>query len=316
MVGRNFFRDNKVASTNLWTMVRLELLSEDVATVEEILFEEGATSIDLGDGYLDGISEKPIYEKVDYDDQLRWDQVVLLAIFPHDEEIITRLQLAFEKCGLDATCIKNQQSFPDRDWVLSSRQQFPISKITKNFWVVPSWEKEKIIGEDDIVSLIIDPGAAFGTGSHATTRLCLSWLVKHPPSNRKVIDYGCGSGILGIAAKKLGASSVIGYDIDEEAIFTAQQNSKINLVEVEVRSVNQEVTETCDLLVANILTNPLIVLAPLFASLVVDDGKLILSGILRQQENLIISAFNPWFSFPDYWEKDGWLLLQGTRKKV
>ncbi len=198
----------------------------------------------------------------------------------------------------------------DQDWVRLTQQQFEPIQITQRLQISPSWSAVKD-GSD--VNIILDPGLAFGTGSHPTTQLCLEWLEHHITNGKTVIDYGCGSGILAIAAKKFGAGDVVAVDIDEDAIQSTCYNAKRNKTAVEVISAIENVNIKADIVVANILPSPLTVLAPLLAQLVKPGGQIVLSGILVDQGPDLMSLYGQWFEMDTYKVMDEWVCLQGNK---
>jgi ribosomal protein L11 methyltransferase len=188
-------------------------------------------------------------------------------------------------------------------------------KFGENLWVCPSWESQAELPSDAII-INMDPGLAFGTGSHQTTSLCLEYLDANPPKNIDVIDFGCGTGILAIAAAKLGASRVLAIDNDPQAIISSKDNVINNQCESIIKTIhskNEIDFEGCDLLIANILTNPLIKLAPTFAALVNPDGELLLSGILKKQVDRVVSCYSEYFTNLEVSNIDEWYRVTGTR---
>jgi ribosomal protein L11 methyltransferase len=181
-------------------------------------------------------------------------------------------------------------------------------------WIVPSWHAAP---NANAINLVLDPGMAFGTGSHPTTFLCLQWLSKVLGGGRgtqlRLLDYGCGSGILGIAAAKLGVASVLGVDIDDNALIAAHSNAATNGVTLGLRRSGEKLEERFDIVVANILTNPLCVLAPLLAGCVATGGRIALSGILATQAERVIAAYAPWIALKVNAEREGWVCLEGRQ---
>jgi ribosomal protein L11 methyltransferase len=171
--------------------------------------------------------------------------------------------------------------------------------------------------DTEAVVLDLDPGLAFGTGTHPTTALCLQWLDGHPPRGREVLDFGCGSGILAIAALKLGAAHALGTDIDDQALWASRENARRNGVEARLTLMLPEALPDTpvDLLLANILANPLIQLAPRLAMLVKPDGQLLLSGILAEQAETVMAAYAPWIRFDPILEQEGWVCLAGEKAR-
>jgi len=200
---------------------------------------------------------------------------------------------------------------PEQDWVRATQAQFAPIRISARLWIVPSWHAPPDPGA---LNVVLDPGIAFGTGNHPTTRLCLSWLARTVAGGESVIDYGCGSGILAIAAMKLGAASAIGIDIDAQALVAARQNAIQNRVQVEFRAAADRAGRAADIVVANILAHPLIVLAPALAGLTAPRGRLALAGILAPQAAEVRAAYGQWFDLSEDSEEDNWVLLAGARK--
>ncbi len=253
-----------------------------------------------------------------------WDQVRLIALF--DTELLK------SEADLDQILqqLKNQvKNIPpyelvpleNEDWERTWMTRFKPMRFGENVWICPTWETPP---DPDAINLILDPGMAFGTGTHETTSLCLTWLANNQASikNKNVIDYGCGSGILAIAAARLGAESVWAVDIEQQALDSTKENARSNLVlgKLSISSPNLELqldggnNIKAELLIANILANPLIKLASLFADYSLPGGKIILSGILQEQVPQILDAYQLFYSFtvPQY--KNEWSLLEGTRR--
>jgi ribosomal protein L11 methyltransferase len=198
----------------------------------------------------------------------------------------------------------------DQDWVRLTQDQFDPIRVSARLWIVPSWHD---IPDPTAINIILDPGLAFGTGSHPTTRLCLDWLDRHMTSGCSVIDYGCGSGILAIAAAKLGAARVQGVDIDPQAVLSSRDNAKRNAAIAKFSNVNDDPPDPADIVLANILSNPLKVLAPLLAQLTVPGGTLVLSGILQPQAADVAGAYRSWFAIEPPVVDEGWVRLSGIR---
>ena len=198
----------------------------------------------------------------------------------------------------------------ETDWVKLSQSQFKPICIKDRINIVPSWHK---INNPKLINIILDPGLAFGTGAHPTTHLCTEWLIDNVSKEKKVLDYGCGSGILAIAAYKLGAKMVKGVDIDPQAILASKENGNVNECNIEWLNTDEDFKYQADLLVANILSSALSVLAPLLASYCLPKGKIALSGILESQENEIKKIYAPWFIFEKTFKDNGWVCLSGVK---
>jgi ribosomal protein L11 methyltransferase len=199
----------------------------------------------------------------------------------------------------------------DRDWVRETQAQFRPIRIRDNFWIVPSWCEPP---RHDAINLVLDPGLAFGTGSHATTRLCLQWLALHVAPGMSVLDYGCGSGILAIAAALLGASPVAGTDVDPQALVASRANAQANDARAQFVHVDALDEARYARVVANILARSLCVLAPVLAARTNPGGRIALSGILVDQADEVVAAYARWFDVACWRTEDGWVLLDGQRR--
>jgi ribosomal protein L11 methyltransferase len=200
---------------------------------------------------------------------------------------------------------------PETDWVRQTQSQFDPIPISSRLWIVPTWHQAP---DSNAINLQLDPGLAFGTGSHPTTRLCLRWLDANLKGGESVLDYGCGSGILAIAALKLGAGNAVGVDIDPQAVQASRFNAEQNGVTADFFLPDQAPSSAYDLVLANILSNPLRALAPLLAGATRPGGRLVLSGILAEQAQEIAAIYGQWFDMAPAIEDDGWVCLSGTRR--
>lgn len=210
------------------------------------------------------------------------------------------------------------EAVQQEDWVSKTQAQFDPIEITPRLWIVPSWHREQLDKtlRKDAVSIQLDPGLAFGTGSHPTTKMCLQWLAAHMPTGATVLDYGCGSGILAITAQKLGASQVTGIDIDPQAVTAASQNALINdcpQIYFGLPEMLAQQTQTFEVVVANILASPLKVLASLLAART--TGALILSGILERQVEELTTAYAPYIALKVWAQDQGWACMVGQRSE-
>ena len=199
----------------------------------------------------------------------------------------------------------------DADWVRRTQAQFEPIRISRRLWIVPSWHAAP---DADAINIRLDPGLAFGTGSHPTTRACLRWLERHVVRGVRVLDYGCGSGILAIAAMKLGAGEALGVDIDPEAVAAARANAERNDAAARFIDSHAPYDFPADLVVANILAKPLQVLAPVLAAHCRPGGHIALAGILAAQGWAVAEAYAACFEMRTIGEDDGWVTLEGTRR--
>jgi len=241
-----------------------------------------------------------------------WSATRVVALFADDGDaglVTQRLCEALHEAEIEPRI----ERLEDRDWSSTWRETFHAMRFGAHLWVVPTGEQAP---ESDAVTIHLDPGLAFGTGTHVTTALCLEWLDAHPPLGREVIDYGCGSGILAIAAGKLGARHVCAVDIDPQALLATRENAGRNGVDRRVEVLSPEALDArpVDLVIANILANPLIDLAESLAGRVTLEGHIVLTGILAEQAADVITAYRPWFEFREPVDREGWVLLEGVKK--
>ncbi|MEO8738182.1 MAG: 50S ribosomal protein L11 methyltransferase [Casimicrobiaceae bacterium] len=274
----------------------------------DALLETGALSVDAADAHADTPDETAVYGEPDVPSAV-WPVTRLTALFGADADVagaMTRASVMLARTPPQYVL----EAVPDSDWVRATQKQFGSLKIAERLWIVPTWSEPEDAGA---INLRIDPGLAFGTGSHATTRLCLRWLEAHLPRDATVLDYGCGSGILAIAAAKLGASSVRGVDVDAQAIAASAANARANGVDARFDLPDALPPMTFDVVVANILANPLELLAPLLGARVCTGGHIVLSGILEAQATRAAAAYARWFKIAPWGSEDGWVALVGNR---
>jgi ribosomal protein L11 methyltransferase len=286
----------------------LELDARDAERLSEALLFAGALSVDLEDARQGTPQERASFDEPG--EERNWTQVKLTALFQADSDPIQCFWTACEAWGLGRRPYAMRQ-VDDLDWVRRSQSQFQPIRVSDRLWIVPSWHAPPDPGA---INLVLDPGTAFGTGSHATTRLCLLWLESNVTSDVSLVDYGSGSGILAIAAMKMGARRALGVDIDPDALLVARRNAERNGVSAAFVDAHAPADLSGDLVVANILANPLKMLAPVLARICKPGGRLALSGILAPQEAEIREAYHPWFALEQSAEDDGWLCLWGPRR--
>jgi ribosomal protein L11 methyltransferase len=241
-----------------------------------------------------------------------WPRALLIALFPAQADAPAAFRAACAHAGLLPTPDFAIDALADADWVRETQALFEPLKVGVRLWIVPTWHTAP---QPDAVNLVLDPGAAFGTGSHPTTRLCLEWLEREVRPGDGVLDYGCGSGILAIAALKLGAARATAVDIDPLALEAARYNAEVNGVSLDVRTADETLALAADITIANILANPLRMLAPLLAAHTAPRGRIALSGILATQVGEVVNAYAPWFDLAIDGRDADWVALAGTRRR-
>ena len=293
-----------------WVSLKIEAQDNTADLISDTLMELGALSAIIEDANAETIDEQPIFGEPGDPPPGIWQQNLVSALFDEGvdiEVVMTNLQSQTKLSDLNYTT----EIIQEQDWVRATQSQFDPIKITDTLWIVPTWHDSP---NPDAINIILDPGLAFGTGSHPTTHLCLAWLTQTVQPGQSVLDYGCGSGILAIAAKKLGAGKVVGVDIDPQAIQSSLYNAEQNTVTADFYPANQYQAAEYDIVVANILSSALSVLAPALASSCKAGGKIALSGILREQESAVSAIYAEWFDMETPQYMDSWVLLTGTRK--
>lgn len=286
---------------------------EQADSVTDALLEAGALCASVEDADFDTPDERPIFGEPGSEASPEgWQTnrvLALLADGVDPQQVMAQAQhlLSFE---LDATW--KVREVPDEDWVRLTQSQFGPIPIGERLLIVPSWHHDDRPSTDRI-TLALDPGLAFGTGSHPTTHVCLLWLGRELPENASVLDYGCGSGILAIAARRLGAGDTWAIDIDEQAVESTQYNAMVNHVTLNVGLPDALPDAQFDVVVANILSNPLKVLAPMLSQRVKPGGHLVLSGVLERQAEAVAAFYEPWVALTVWQALDGWVCLAGQR---
>ena len=288
----------------------LAIAHHEQERIELALEEAGALAVTLLDAEVDTPNEQAILEPGVGETPL-WQRIVLSALFAADADRVGLLALLAELLPDLAPEAITMREVADQDWVRATQSQFGPIAIGEGFWIVPSWCEPP---QRDAIVLELDPGLAFGTGSHPTTRLCLEWLREAVSGGESVLDYGCGSGILAIAAAKLGAGSVVGTDIDPNALVASEANARANRVDARFVPPDRLRGGESDLVVANILAGPLVLLAPALAARTKPGGRIALSGILDAQADEVAAAYTRWFTLAVWRRLDGWVLVAGTRR--
>ena len=290
-----------------WLQVRLAITPEQAATYEDALLEVGAVSVTFMDA-----EDQPIFEP-DLGTTPLWSHTHLLALFEGDadgEQVLAHLRLLTG----DELPKHQVERIEDQDWERSWMDNFQPMRFGRRLWIVPSWHEAP---EPEAVNLLLDPGLAFGTGTHPTTALCLQWLDGQPLNGCTVLDFGCGSGILAIAALLLGAERAVGTDIDPQALEASRDNATRNGIEpaqFPVYLPKDMPAEQADVVVANILAGPLVQLAAQITSLVKPGGRLALSGILAEQAEEVRAAYTDAFVLDPTAEQEGWVRISGVRR--
>jgi len=294
-----------------WLCAIIETTEESVEILSDALMEVGALAVDVQDAAAGTADERPIFAEPGEAPATGWRSNRVGALFAIDADLYELVPEALAAAGLVATEAFRIERVEDADWVRLTQSQFNPIPITPRLWIVPSWHTPP---DPEAINIALDPGVAFGTGAHPTTRLCLRWLTETVTPDADVLDYGCGSGILAIAAMKLGAQRACGIDIDPQAVQAAQQNAQQNSVEITWATAEEDVAGPAQIVVANILANPLTVLAPLLARLTRPGGQIALSGILVEQADAVLEAYMPAFKMTRAATDEGWVLLTGRRR--
>ena len=268
-----------------WNQISFEVNKNKVDLVSEVLTGLGSISITYSDALDNAIFEPSVGENP------LWDSVRITALFPSEisKQFVTDSML--EICSIN---VKDTLELEDRVWEEECQKNFPSMQFGKKLWIRPSWDSLFDLPSDAVI-IDMDPGLAFGTGTHQTTSLCLEFLDENPPKGLDVIDFGCGTGILAIAAAKLGANSILAIDNDPQAVISSQENAVNNNCESvihTIHSMENDEYRNCDLLIANILANPLMELEPLFSGLLNPNGTLLLSGILKDQLDKLLDCYS------------------------
>ena len=290
-----------------WLQVRLAISPEQAETYEDALLEVGAVSVTFMDA-----EDQPIFEP-ELNTTPLWSHTHLLALFEADTDagaVFAHLQLL-----TSATLPEHHaEVIEDQDWERSWMDNFQPMRFGRRLWIVPSWHDAP---EPEAVNLLLDPGLAFGTGTHPTTALCLEWLDGQQLQDTRVLDFGCGSGILAIAALLLGARQAVGTDIDVQALEASRDNAQRNGIADDRFPVYLPAdlpAQQADVLVANILAGPLVSLAPQLSELVRPGGLLALSGILAEQGEEVAAAYAQDFELDPIANRDGWVRINGRRR--
>jgi ribosomal protein L11 methyltransferase len=297
-----------------WLLLKIEANEHNADAISDALMDLGALSCSIEDANAETQAEQALFGEPGDPPPGIWQQNIVTAMFDESANVTEIVQQLSTATAID-NFQYNTETIAEQDWVRTTQAQFDPIKITEKLWIVPTWHQStwQETANQEAINIVLDPGLAFGTGSHPTTHLCLDWLTKTMPS-QSVLDYGCGSGILAIAAKKLGAQLVVGVDIDTQAIVASRYNAQQNQVDAAFFDADTFSHETFDVVVANILSSALMVLAPALAKYCKTGGKLALSGILETQTDALIERYSEWFTMDAPHQRDAWVLLTGTKK--
>jgi len=291
-----------------WQQLICHTTKEVQDKISDLFEQSGSLSITLQDA-----EDKPVLEPLPGETPL-WENIIMTVLFEADDDLtplVTQLEQHAKDWNISHIRI---ESLEDQVWERAWMENFRPMQFGDNLWIYPSGYD---IPDDNSVKILLDPGLAFGTGTHPTTALCLEWLDQNPPRDLSVIDYGCGSGILAIAAAKLGAKHITATDIDPQAITATHDNMQRNQIsdnKISAYLVDDLPTDKVDLLIANILSGPLIELYPQLDSLIKKNGSLVLSGILKEQKQSIIDTYSRTSDDLEVKVLDDWIRVTGIKK--
>ena len=287
-----------------WLQLRLSATSENTETLSELLTEAGALAVTLRDA-----GDTPLLEPGPGETPV-WPETIVIGLFEADSNMDRVIQSLSQSTG---TKLQYQlEPLEDKDWERAWMDNYHPMSFGQRLWICPSWSTPP---QPEAINLMLDPGLAFGTGTHPTTSLCLEWLDQHDITGLDVIDYGCGSGILAIAAALLGARHVWAIDHDPQALIATQTNAKQNRVQekITVGRPDELPDLQSNLVLANILAGPLMALAPVVAEHTKSGGQLVLSGLLEKQALEVSTHYQSWFKLSAPRKKDDWVLLEGKK---
>ena len=297
-------------------MRQIKILADErnAEALSDMLMDAGAYSATIEDADAESTDEKPLYGEPGFEpDNCAWPRSIISILADDDFDTETSLAIAVKALKCEKPEILGSETVEDVDWVRVTQAQFQPTQVSDRLWIVPTWHD---LPNENAINVRLDPGVAFGTGSHPTTHLCLQWLDANVKATDNVLDFGCGTGILAIAAKLVGAASVTGTDIDPQAVESAHDNALQNQVEARFFLPNDMPEGRFDIVVANILANPLKILAPALLGRVKDDGALVLSGVLAHQADEVIAAYrdiDPKMAL-SVWKQEGdWVCISGRR---
>ncbi len=293
-----------------WLSIAIETDCQHAEALADALLEAGALSASIEDADAGTANETPQFGEPGSVTTPGWDRSRVIALLEAGTDASELIAACAPLAGLDNVPPFTKEEVAEQNWVQLTQAQFDPIQVSERLWIVPSWH---VAPDPNAIVLVLDPGMAFGTGSHPTTRLCLEWLERTVTPGVSILDYGCGSGILAIAAAKLGAGDVLGVDIDLQAVTAAKNNAETNQVSARFDDSTKEIQGQFDIVVANILSNPLKALAPAICSHVRPGGRLALSGILVEQADELIEAYSSYIPLALADSRDGWVCLAGVK---
>ncbi len=294
-----------------WQNVKIRADRPAALHLVELLMDHGALSVSLEDARAGTPVERPVFAEPGEPRGELWDVCTVGALFPLDADVPAALAAAAAAAGLAAPPPFSIERLEEQDWVARTQELLAPLHVSRRVWIVHTWHTPP---DPAAVNVLIDPGTAFGTGGHATTRLCLEWLDERVGGGEIVLDWGTGSGILAIAALRLGAARAVGVDLDPEAIRVARANAALNHAAVELFAPGGAPDVRADLVLANILANPLKTLAPTLTRATRPGGAIALSGLLANQVDEVAAFYRDAFSLDAPRVEDGWALLAGHRR--
>jgi len=291
-----------------WLSLKVRTDCQHAERLADALLDAGALAVSIEDADAGTVDEQPQFGEPGSISRPGWERSLVVALLKADTDVRQLLGQCAVLAGLEQLPAFSQEEVAEQDWVRLTQSQFDPVEITPSFWIVPTWHEPPAAAAQ---CLRLDPGLAFGTGTHPTTRMCLRWIAAHPPTAQRVLDYGCGSGILAMAARLFGAGETDAVDIDPSAVSSTQVNAAANHVQLNA-GLPDLAQGTYQLVLANILATPLKVLAPLLCARLAPGASLVLAGILSRQAEELQQAYAPWVQLVVADEQEGWILMTAT----